>query len=97
MLQARCHRPRASRVGTSPREDVVVFALRQSGREYQAFFYGDQLHWDRGAEDLARWREDPLTDAHHSLLFLEAIAQLASVYVGFGALVIAAVPVNAGT
>ena len=57
-----------------------------------AFFYGEHIHWARGVEQLKRWGEDPLADARHRLLFLTAMCQLSAVYIGFGALVVTAVP-----
>ncbi len=56
----------------------------------KAYFYGDHLHWDRGADDLERWRADPFRDAHHGLLFLRALGQLSTLYIGFAALMITA-------
>jgi hypothetical protein len=61
-------------------------------RMLSAYFYGDHLHWDRGAEDVARWKADPFDDAHHGLLFLRAMGQLSALYIGFAALVITASP-----
>lgn len=57
-----------------------------------AFFYGEHLHWDRGRAELERWRSDPLSDAHHTLLFLRGMGQLSALYIAFAALAVTAMP-----
>ncbi len=56
-----------------------------------AYFYGEHIHWDQGSQ-VEAWAKDPLDDARHRLLFLQAIGQLSSLYIGFAALVVTATP-----
>jgi len=57
-----------------------------------AYFYGEHIHWDRRSVQVEAWAKNPLDDARHRLLFLQAIGQLSSLYIGFAALVVTATP-----
>lgn len=70
-----------------PRYPTASFSPEQV---LSAYFYGEHIHWDRGRQQLDAWREDPLADAEHGLLFVRALAQLSAVYLGFSALVVSA-------
>jgi hypothetical protein len=60
----------------------------------KAFFYGDYIHWDRSAEQIETWSNDPLDNAVYRLFFLRAISQLAAIYVRFADVVSAALGEN---
>lgn len=81
---------RGQELGHLPRELGQPNTDTSPEQVLKAYFYGDHLHWDRGAEDLERWQADPFHDAHYGLLFLRALGQLSAVYIAFGALVTSA-------
>jgi hypothetical protein len=54
------------------------------------YFYGDAIHWDKKAGVLEQRGQDPLTDAFYRHDFFNAAANFAHLYIGFAALVEAA-------
>jgi hypothetical protein len=54
------------------------------------YFYGDAIHWDKKASVLEQRGQDPLTDAFYRHDFFNAAANFAHLYIGFAALVEAA-------
>jgi hypothetical protein len=61
------------------------------------YLYGDHVHWgEEGATELAEWDEDPFTAATNKMHFLQAVAGLAYLYMGFGVLVSAALGDGSG-
>lgn len=54
------------------------------------YFYGDAIHWDKKADVLDQRGQDPLTDVLYRHDFFNAAANFAHLFIGFAALVEAA-------
>ncbi len=57
-----------------------------------AYQYGDLIHWGDKRSTLAAIRGDPFQEAYQRMSFLDAVAGLAHVYIGFSLLVRSAIP-----
>lgn len=61
-----------------------------------AYQYGDLIHWGDQRSTLAVVRGDPFQEAHQRMSFLEAVAGLAHVYIGFSLVVRSALAMPEG-
>lgn len=57
----------------------------------KTFWYGDQIHWGSGADDIIDEADDATESVHQQMEFLDAAACLAHLYIGFGQLAVGAI------
>jgi hypothetical protein len=84
------------RVGQKLRDEQRFPAVPGEGQMspttlISAYQYGDLIHWGEQRSTLGVVRGDPFQEAYQRMSFLEAVAGLAHVYIGFSLLVRSAV------